>query len=238
MDLLSLFFICGLAGILQGATGFGFGLTALALLALTGDIKQVAIMLVLANLSLNLFIFGQLREHFAWDRLRPFVAGAILGVPLGVLGLVWLDVALLKHLLGLVLVAAAGQALLPVAWRKPWPQYLAGLPLGLFSGLLSGAFGTGGPPTVAYVASQGFSRLRYAAGVQVVLGISGLTRLGCLLAGGLLTAPLAFQSACAALGAVGGAWLGLGILKRLSDRWARIGVAGLLTLLGLRALLS
>lgn len=233
MDYLILAGIAGFAGILQGVTGFGFGLTAIALLVVFYDIKTVAVMLVLANLSLNVFIFLKLRGHFSWDRLLPFVCGSLVGVPVGVLGLAFLSAEILRVIMGGILIFAGIQPLLPNSWLVTWPPYCVGIPLGVFSGVLSGAFGNGGPPAVAYVASQDFDRHRNAVSIQVLLGISGTVRLACLLGSGLLTAQLACYGMFAAIAAVIGAWGGLCILRRLSDREARIAVALLLCILGI-----
>lgn len=225
-----------LAGAVQGATGFGFGLVALSCLAAVASLPQASVALVLANLAVNAVMLVRLRRHIRLERLLPFAGAAVVCVPSGIWVLAHAPVWLLHLLLGLILAVAACQQIRPPGAIRPWHPWLAGLPLGACSGALAGAFGNGGPPTVAYVASQGFDRLRYAAGVQLVLGASGIARLGQLVAGGLLDASLAAQSAVLAAAAAAGAMLGLVLLQRWSESALRRMLTVLLALLAARSL--
>ena len=65
-----------------------------------------------------------------------------------------------------------------------------GLPIGLISGGLSGAFSMGGPPVVAFTYSQPWSKEQIVAVLQVVFGLSALLRLVCLGSAGLMGGPL------------------------------------------------
>lgn len=226
------------AGAVQGASGFGFGLVAVSALSGMIPLKQASVMLVLASLSMNLYIFARLRGHFSLDRMAWMLGGAVIGVPLGVWLLVQADEAVLRRLLGAVLLLTVAQRFVPWIKRKRWHPVWVGGPCGLFSGALSGAFATGGPPAVAYVQSQRFDRFRYAASVQVPLAIAATVRIGCLGAAGLFTGRLLALSALGVVCAVGGAWLGLHALKRLPDKSVRAVVLAMLFLLGVRYLLT
>ena len=113
-----------------------------------------------------------------------------------------------------------------------------GAPCGLFSGALTGAFGTGGPPAVAYVATQGFDRHRYSASVQLALGVAALLRLPCLAAGGLLTWQILALSAAGGIAAAIGAWLGLHVLKALPEKGLRHVVMAMLLVLAVKNLVG
>jgi uncharacterized membrane protein YfcA len=65
-----------------------------------------------------------------------------------------------------------------------------GLPVGLISGGLSGAFSMGGPPVVAFTYSQPWKKEQIVAVLQVVFGVSALLRLVCLGSAGLMSGPL------------------------------------------------
>jgi uncharacterized membrane protein YfcA len=226
------------AGAVQGAAGFGFGLVAVSVLGGVLPLKQASVMLVLASLSMNVYIFVRLRGHFAFRRMAWMLVGAVIGVPVGVRLLVEADEPLLRRLLGVVLLLTVAQRFVPWIRKKRWHPVWIGGPCGLFSGALSGAFATGGPPAVAYVQSQGFDRFRYAASVQVPLAVAAAVRVGCLGAAGLFTPQLLAVSALGAGCAVGGSWLGLHALKRLPDNVVRGVVLAMLFLLGVRYVLS
>jgi uncharacterized membrane protein YfcA len=236
MECLDAIVIALFAGAVQGATGFGFGLVALACLSAVAPLPQASIVLVLANLSVNAVMLVRLRRHVRLERLLPFIGAALLCVAPGVWVLTHAPVWLLHLLLGMLMAAAALQLALSPEAIRPWHPWLLGVPLGACSGIFAGAFGNGGPPTVAYVASQGFDRFRYAASVQLVLAASGLARFGQLVAGGLFDTDMAVQSGLLAVAASAGALLGLALLRRWSEPAMRHLLSILLALLAIRAL--
>ena len=228
----------GLAAVVQGATGFGFGLVAIALLGNLLSIKTASAVLALASLSMNALIFWRLRSHFRWEGMGPVLLGVVLGVPLGVLFLAQTEARILAPVLSGVLVLSAVYGLVPKLASRPWHPLFLGLPLGVFSGALSGAFGTGGPPLVAFLASRNLPRLRYSASLQVALGTSGVIRVAELVRRGLLSRELALQSGLGVAFTLAGAWVGLRVLHGMSDRVTRRIVSALLLLLGLRYLVA
>jgi len=224
------------AGLIQGAGGFGFALTALPVLCLMIPLKDASAMLVLTGLSINGFIFWRLRSHFSWERMLPIALGGLAGVPLGVLLLAKADARALQIVLGIVLLMAVGQNLAPGLRNRKWHPLWLGAPCGVFSGALTGAFGTGGPPAVAYVAAQGFDRFRYSASVQLAVGMGGLLRLPCLAVGGLLSWQILAMSAAGGVAAAVGAWVGLHVLKRLPEKALRYVVTAMLLVLAIKNL--
>lgn len=230
--------IMTLAGMVQGAAGFGFGLVAIAVLSLLIDIRDASVMLVLASLSMNIFIFWRLHTHFKRDRVMPMIVSAVLGVPLGVWLLVEADPIVLRRILGAVLILTVVQGLIPALAKRRWHPLYVGVPCGVFSGAFSGAFATGGPPAVAYVASQNFDRFRYSATLQLVLGTSAIARILCLGFSGMFTRRILTLSVSGVACTVLGAWLGLSVLKRLSDKKLKKGILGLLAVLGIKYLLA
>mgnify|MGYP001564520405 CR=1 FL=1 len=224
------------AGAVQGASGFGFGLVAVSLLGAVLPLKDASVMLVLASLSMNLYILLRLRLHFSLERMKWMLGGAVVGVPLGVWLLVRADERLLVRILGIVLLATVAQQFVPFVRGKRWHPVWIGAPCGLFSGALSGAFATGGPPAVAYVQSQQFDRFRYAAAVQVPLALAAAVRVVCLGAVGMFTKELLVLSVVGVACALAGAWLGLHALHRLPDRAVRTVVLAMLLVLGIKFL--
>ncbi|MFW5857765.1 MAG: TSUP family transporter [Planctomycetota bacterium] len=227
-------FLCG--GAVQGTAGFGFGLTALALLGLVTDLRDAAVLVLFGALAINAIILLRVGRHFRLERMRPFLLLSLAGVPLGVLGLARLDLSILHLFLGVLLLASAVQRWIPALAARRWHPLWCGAPLGLLSGLLSGAFGTGGPPAVAYVAAQQFARERYAATLQVIFAVAGLFRLGVLSRTDLLTAPVAGLGLFGALFAVAGALAGLRLQGRLSQQALAAVISVCLFLFGLRYL--
>ena len=179
-----------LAGFTQGLSGFGFGLVAMPLLLLLMNLKEAAALTVLLNLLVCGLTFLSTRNHYSFRQGLDLVVGTCLGVPVGVYALVRLnDVLLLRMLGGAMVLMCAHEFIL----ARARPLHLSprlGLPFGLLSGSLSGAFGMGGPPAVAFTYSQPWSKEQIVALLQVVFGLSAVLRLLLLGSAGLLASPL------------------------------------------------
>ena len=240
--------VIAIGGLVQGSTGFGSGLVSLGILTwivgmqdtgaeLLGSdleaIKLASILITFAALSQNVIIIRRLWRHFKWERMGPMIVCTMIGAPIGVYVLVKADADVLKVTLGIVLVIAAAQAMIPHLAKKRWHPWYMGIPFGLFTGGLNGAIGTGGPPAVAYIASQNFTRFRYSVMLQVVFGVSCVIRLGLIGAKGMLTWQLMLMAVGAIVFAGIGAATGLRVLRRFSDAGLKKVVAVLLLVLGL-----
>ncbi|OHD48747.1 MAG: hypothetical protein A2096_15070 [Spirochaetes bacterium GWF1_41_5] len=109
-----------------------------------------------------------------------------------------------------------------------------GIPVGLFGGALSGAFGAGGPPVVAYTASQDFEKHRYVACVQVVLAIGAASRIIFLGINGAFTGEIVSLSISGVFFAMSEAWGGAILLRKISDNFLRITINALLLFLSVK----
>lgn len=168
--------IC-LAGFAQGLTGFGFGLVAISLLPLCLGLKQSVALTALLNLVVCGLTFYSLRHHYKWRKGLGLVIGTCLGVPLGVYLLIELDETIMLRLLGLLMVLFALNELV-LSRSRPIPlSPRLGLPFGIMSGGLSGAFSMGGPPAIAFTYAQPWTKEQIVALLQVVFGVSALQRL-------------------------------------------------------------
>ncbi|MFO7975621.1 MAG: sulfite exporter TauE/SafE family protein [Candidatus Hydrogenedentota bacterium] len=226
--------VLGFSGVVQAATGFGFGLTAIAILGTFYDVKHATIVTAFGAITLNIIVLWKLYHEVVFENIWPLMVCSIVAIPFGVVFLKDSDPTLFKVLVGCVLVVAAARGFLHHKDSKPWGAYWIGAPMGALSGLLSGAFGTGGPPVVAYVSSQGYNRFRYAATIQLIFLLNGIVRTAELTRQGLLTQRLALLSAVGAGCVIGGALIGLRILKWFSDETLRRVVSAMLLLLALQ----
>ncbi|MBA2673115.1 sulfite exporter TauE/SafE family protein, partial [Ramlibacter sp.] len=105
MDLLPTILLgAAAAGFIQGLTGFGFSLTCMSIWAWTLEPRLAVALAVFGGLTGQLLGTFTVRRGFAWSRLWPFLAGALAGLPLGLLILPRMDVPLFKAMLGLFLV--------------------------------------------------------------------------------------------------------------------------------------
>lgn len=88
------------AGFVQGLSGFGFGLVAMSFWAWTIDPRLAAAMTVFGGLTGQLLAAFTVRRGFSWSNLLPFVAGGLVGIPVGVQLLPHLDPVIFKACIG------------------------------------------------------------------------------------------------------------------------------------------
>jgi uncharacterized membrane protein YfcA len=214
-ELLSMLIMCVIlatAGMVQGVSGFGFGLLSVGLLALIWpDPKSATIIPLLPNLAICGYILWSCRRQIPWATLKGYMVGTVAGVPLGVLMLREVDLIVVYVGIGTLLIGSGVYGLLPQTRGRPWHRYWLGVPLGLLTGGLGGAFNTGGPPAIAFFSNQPLNRFQTVAALQAVFLAAGVVRLGSLLSAGMLPARLAGISmiglAAALIGVAAGVWI-------------------------------
>ncbi len=140
---------------------------SMALLPLVLDLQDAVPMVAVQCLVINVVLWYRHREDFRLQRILPLVAGALVGVPLGVLALSWLPAQGLFAVLGIVMLLYAAQNLRPSVRQGPPLSDRWGPLFGLVSGALGAAFNTGGPPAILYVA---WKRLDKGATKATLLG--------------------------------------------------------------------
>src|SRR5512135_3868979 len=139
--------IAFLAGFIQGLSGFGSVLLSLPLMVLFLDIREAIPLVNLMGVILTVLLIFQLRAHWEWGKIRPLLAGALPGIPVGVYLLKRMDPAHVQIVLGMVLLAYAIYGLLfrlPIGRvGGPWAYFF-----GFFAGGLGGAVSASGPPVI------------------------------------------------------------------------------------------
>ncbi len=181
-DLLLATAVLSLAGFVQGLTGFGFGMTAMSLLPLVLGLHEAQAVVTLTSTAACVLMAAFTLRNVPWAGLPQLWLGTLVGVPLGFELFELLPQAMITRLLGAML---CGMVLFEffVARRKSlrWPRWLEPI-VGVASGILTGAFNIGGPPLVACIYSQPWSKEQHVAGLTAVFLSGGLIRVGLLLA--------------------------------------------------------
>lgn len=138
------------AGFVQGLTGFAFGLVAMSIWVWGIAPGVASVMVVVGGVSGQLMSAVTLRRMPPWAILLPLLAGALLGIPLGVAVLPHLDAAVFKLGFGAMLVLWCpamlfSQRLPRLGEGGRWTDGLVGLCAGVLGGI--GGF-TGVLPTL------------------------------------------------------------------------------------------
>ncbi len=159
--------------------------------------------------------------------------GIGLGIPLGAWILKQGDPRFILVILGWFLMAAGLVFLrLPTGGRHHPPAWL-GPPTGLVSGVLTGLFGTGGPPLIIWYHLTAGSKSAFRGHLMTIFLLMSVVRVPSYLIGGLVTVPRLWSTLAVLPAVLFGAWLGHRLHIQLSEVVFRRMVAGLLFILGL-----
>jgi uncharacterized membrane protein YfcA len=227
-----------LAGFVQGLSGFGFGLTAMALWAWTLDPKLAAALSVFGALVGQLLAAFTVRRGWDFKALWPFLAGGLAGLPLGLYLLPRLDVPLFKAVLGAMLVVVCPlmffAAQLPRVNGGRAGDALAGAAGGVMGGL--GGF-TGVVPTL-WCTVRGFDKDRQRAIIQNFNLAMQLVTFTSYLATGILEPRMLPLLAVVAPAVLVPVLIGTRVYLGISDVTFRKVVLGLLSASGIALLVS
>lgn len=147
------------AGFAQGVSGFAFSLVALSAWAWAVEPQLAAPMAVFGALLGQLVALPWVWRGFELRRLLPLLVGGLLGVPLGVILLQWLDPILFKFSLGLfLLVYCPLLLLLPADFKWSRGGRLADGVAGFIGGVFGGVAGVSGPAPTLWTTLRGWDK--------------------------------------------------------------------------------
>ena len=213
--------------------GFGAGLVAVGTLALLlPDVRDVVVLLLLVNLPAELFVVASSWRDVAWRGVAVIMVGVGVGIPIGAWFLSFGDPSVLLVVLGgMLLVVGAAFLATPVdrVWR--WPRWVVA-PVGLASGLLTGLFGTGGPPLVLYYQLAGVDKAAFRGNLMAIFLLMTLIRVPSYAGMGLITPERLWSSLAVLPAVIVGAWVGNSLHLRIEEATFRRLVAGALVALG------
>ncbi len=147
-------------------------------------------------------------------------AGALVGIPLGVAILAYVDATTLRWAIAVLIVAML--ALLISGWRYHGrPSTATTVGVGFSAGILSGAVQAAGPPVVAYWLGGNNSALTVRANIILFFFCTSVVAAISYLATGLLGLDVLLLSALTAPGYALGMFLGTRMFGHASDRMFR-----------------
>lgn len=138
------------AGFAQGLSGFAFGLVAMSFWAWVLNPQLAAVLSVIGGLTGQIVAAFTIRRRFSWVMLAPFIAGGLVGIPIGVYLLPLLDIHKFKAILGTFLILWCPTML----FAKNFPTLkcggkIADAAVGVAGGMMGGIGGfTGTLPTL------------------------------------------------------------------------------------------
>lgn len=203
-------------GLVSGLTGFGTGLTALPIWLLTLPPALASPLVILCSVVSQVQTLPSIWHAIDLRRTAPFVAGGLLGVPVGVAILPHVPPRLFQGGLGLLLMTLCTVLLLNGHYRLPRTSRLAEGLVGLGGGLLGGIAGLSGPLPTLWAGLQGWSKDERRAVFQSfnlsILAVALVSQA----ASGYLTGEVMSLAWRALPGTLVGAWLGRRLYHRVN----------------------
>ena len=228
-----------MAGFVQGLSGFGFGLTAMALWAWTLEPMLAAALSVFGSLTGQVIAAVTVRRGFNLARLAPFLLGGLAGLPLGIYLLPRLDVLVFKAVLGTLLVTWC--PLLLASNRLPRIERggrVADGVAGALGGVMGGLGGFTGVAPTLWCTLRGYDKDTQRAVIQNFnLSILSVTFLS-YVASGLVTRNMLPLFGIVAPAMLIPSLLGARLYIGISEATFRTIVLGLLTASGLALLVA
>ncbi len=176
------------AGLVQGLSGFAFGLVAMTIWAWTLPPQVAGPLVVFGSIVGQVPAIGSVHPVAGRSRAWPFVLGGCLGTPLGVGMLRYIDPTIFKLAVGLILIAYCPLMLAFRAMpRVTGGGRLADAGVGVIGGVMGGLGGLNGPAPTLWCALRGWSMHDQRAVFQTFsLCMQALT-LAMYVASGLIT---------------------------------------------------
>jgi uncharacterized protein len=229
------------ASTISSIAGFAFSALCGALLFHLMDSPIYAVqVMITCSIAIQLLSVATLWRSIDWSSLPVFLVGGVIGVPAGVYLLLHLQTSAYRDVIGALLIAYGGYLLLrnPVSKLRTGP--FSDACAGFLGGLTGGLAGFPGASVTIWCGLKGWDKVRQRAVYQpfilsmqpVALIVIALMRPASASATQLDWKTLAFIPA-----ALLGAWFGLRIFQRLTDRQFELTVNALLIVSGIGLIL-
>jgi uncharacterized protein len=220
---LPIFLLATFAGALvAGLSGFAFGLVAASIWLYVLSPLQTATLIIAFGLIVQGFAVWKLRRALDWKKLWPFVAGAALGVPVGVTILTWANPADARMGVGAFLVLYTLHALFRPAIN---PVKAGGAAVdagvGFLNGVLGGITGLAGILVTIWCGLRGWPKDVQRTVFQPVAVATFLMSALWIGAKGAITADTIKLFLVGLPALLAGTWLGLKLFGRLNEAMFR-----------------
>ena len=232
--------VVAFAAVVQGASGFGFSLVAVPLLAISAGPKDAVVLASVLAVVSTAGLAVRFRDQVDRPVAGRLLLGACAGLPFGAVVLHVVPARALLLAIGVVVLVFT--VVLVRRGDRPTTVRDGGtakdLGAGVLCGLLTTSVGTNGPPVVLRLQTHGLPAGRFRATASAVFVGCNLAAVAIFAAGGRVDRTLLAQAAVAVPGLVLGLWAGDRVHRRLPAERFRTMVLVLMVLTALSAVLA
>lgn len=228
--------VLGFAAAVQMASGFGFALMAVPMLAVVVGPHDAVLLAVLAGAAFCAYQSFEGRGHRDGWVVARILVGAAAGLPVGYVVFRHLDPDLLTLLIGVLVLAATVALVRGVTLSSRSPA--ADLVAGLCSGVLTTSTATNGPPVVTLLSGRRLPPDEFRATLTAVFLVVDLAAIAVFAYGGELDRSILEVAYWCLPGLLAGGYAGWKARTLLSPERFHTLVLGLLVLAGSTAVFA
>lgn len=226
-----------LAALVSGSSGFAFALIASAIWLHVLAPSQVVPLVIVCSVLVNLLMAWQLRGTVKLSRLWPFVAGAMVGVPIGVAALHSLDGNLVRRGVGALLVAYSLYMLtkprMPVIRLGATTGKVADGAVGMLGGFMGGATSLNGVFPTMWCGLRGWTKSEQRGVFQSYILIVHIVTLAWMGSVGEINRDIGVNTLKCIPALLIGSWIGIKLFHHISEAGFRRLILGLFFVSGI-----
>ncbi|WP_010197806.1 sulfite exporter TauE/SafE family protein [Bacillus sp. m3-13] len=147
MEITAFILIILIASVLQTSTGFGFSILATPFLLLLFKPSEAIQINLILSLIISMALIMKIRKDIDFGILGRFVAGSIIGLPIGMTIFLLIDIDRLKLAVSLIILVLTVMLVLKFRIKQSKKRDLL---VGGLSGLFTTSIGMPGPPLLLY----------------------------------------------------------------------------------------
>lgn len=227
-----------LAATVQGTIGFGYAIVCLALFSYFVDFREANVIVAVSVLAPLISAVWMYRGELKIQTLLICLAGAIVGLPIGLYFFSVVNETLLIQVTGVLIFLLSAEGLwsmrkeIKIETEKETSWLWTSI-AGIASGLLTGAVGMGGPPVAAFASRQSWSPRQIKVFLLAFSFLTAILRVSGLAAAGWMDLSVLSYCVLAIPFALLGIYCGLKVSHNIDARVFRGLTMGTLLLLSL-----
>jgi len=224
-----------LAALTQSITGFGFAIVSMSFLPGVVGLQTAVPLVILISIIANIIIWYSYRRDCNFKAVKRLVIASLIATPIGVLLLDYIPEAIALKGLGIIIFSYVlydwFNLALPSLKSSAWAYFFGGM-----SGILNGAYTTGGPPLIVYANCRHWQPREFKGNLTAIFFFSSL--LAAIAHGiqGNITLSVGRYAVYSLPGFALGLWLGIVLAKKINPVMFKRVTLALLLVSGLRLL--
>ncbi len=221
-----IFLLSAGASMVQSLTGLGFGLMIVPPLVMVVGAKDAVVVSNVLGTALSAVLLLRSHGHVEWRMGAILFASTVVGMPAGLLVLIWIDPDVLQVVIALTVIAFT--ILLARGMRLHAAGLIGDVLTGFASGVLRMSTSMSGPPVVIYLQGRGINSERFRATLAAFFTAGGLVGMVMFAAAGRIDGDVVREIGAGFPALAAGVVGGNALYRRIDESLFRRAVFGVL----------